>query len=231
MKLCISCLLATFACVLAAPAPQPAGPVESVFKMLSGLSQPMISTANSMMGGIPVVNTVPRVLQGGMNIGESFAHNMDYMLGVGGQSNGNQPTDSDESDSGPAVPQRKLGMMERMYKMMFGVPEAIASGASKMVGGIPIIGAIPGMVQNGLNTGENVARIIDNMTGGAGRSMMNKSGDSEEDSDEKEEESEEKAEERIEKEEEREEKKEKKEPTKPIKEPTKPIKEKKETDN
>lgn len=227
MKLSILSLLAIFACVLAAPAPapRPDGPVESVFHMFSGLPQTMISGANRMLGRIPVVNTVPRVMQGGMNIGHSVAQNMDYVMGAGGQPqqhSGNRPSDSDRSDSRPA-PQRREGTMERMYKMMSGLPQAITSGASRMMGWMPLVNNIPRMMQSGINMGGNVARSMDNvmggfMGGGRGRRsepIMNRSaptprsGESE----------------KLKKEEKEEKKEEKKEENKP----TKPADKKKET--
>lgn len=192
MKLRILCLFVTFACVLAAPAPRPDGPMESVFKMLSGLPQSMISEANRMLGRIPVVNTIPRLMQGGMNIGESIAENMDYMMGAGGrrrkpraaptrqmsQENEHRPEQSGSSrqmgdtatpdysnkpDSRQTPQRRSEGPMERLYKTFSGIPQAIVSGANQMLGGIPVLNLIPQMMQNGLNMADKAAINVDNM--------------------------------------------------------------------
>lgn len=88
MKLCISCLLVTFAWVLAAPSPAPAprpdGPMETMFNFLAGIPQAMVSQTNNLLRCIPFLNMIPRVMQSGLNIGENIAENMDYILGLDG---------------------------------------------------------------------------------------------------------------------------------------------------
>lgn len=83
--MCISCLFVTFACILAAPAPRPDGPVESegplerMYKTMIGFPEAMLSGANIMLSGIPILNMIPGMIRSGINMGESIVRNVDDM--------------------------------------------------------------------------------------------------------------------------------------------------------
>lgn len=178
MKLYILCLLVSITWVSGAPAPRPDGPFESIFHMFAGIPQGMVSGAKQMLGGIPFINTIPRVMQGGLNIGNDIAENMDYMMGGGGRGrsgdsasrrNRNHPEESDGSHKHSHRSDRRQapkGPLESIYRMFTGIPQGLISGAKQMMKNIPFMSAIPGMMQSGLNMGDSIARGVDNLERG-----------------------------------------------------------------
>lgn len=231
MKLCIVSLLVAFACASAAPnrlcfcaqqcfCEHQEGFMQRMYDMVATIPKDLAAAANNMLGAIPIVNILPRMVQGGIYMGDNIAKTADdigqtvagvaktavgiaktavgigktvnhmasglirlgrQMNGGSGQMNGNNGqmpnnnntnngptpnnTNNDNNNNNGQMPQQE-GLMQRMYDVVISIPKGMVTTANNMLGEIPFVNALPQMMQNGLNMGDDMARNADNMVRG-----------------------------------------------------------------